>query len=341
MKGIFFEEKQKVSVRDIPRPECLPGSMIVRVEAAGICGSDLHAWFGHWLLPDKVVGHEMSGVVEEIGDGVEGFAVGDRVCTECFRHCGVCENCRTGLYNLCTNRSYLPEGVLTGAFAEYARVAPSSTFKMPEGATARQTVTVEPVAVAWRAAAQANPKPGDLAVVIGGGTIGLLTAAVLKTCYRLRCMISVKYDTQAAIAAGFGIDTVHRAGSGKLSDAAKEAGGGRMADVAVDTIGSTAAVADAVDALRPAGTLCLVALPGGRTIMPMGTIVVNELRLVGSSCYGYSYGRRDFDSAIDLVASGALPAEKIITHEFPMARAQEAFTTAADKNTGSVKVMIT
>ena len=346
MKGLIFEDKHKVAVRDVPMPECLPGTMIVKVEACGICGSDLHVYEGHWPRPDKVIGHEIAGMVSAVGEGVQGFAVGDRVTAECCTHCGKCTACLTGLHNLCTGREHgVSHGKLTGAFAEYARLPVEITFKMPAGATAEQTVLVEPAAVACRAVSMSGARPGGLAVVIGGGTIGLLCAAVLKARMRLRCMIVVKYDHQAEAARKLGIDYVHKVSAGKTADALKELATERGfpsggADAAIDTIGSTIALADAADVIRPAGTIVVLALPGGRTIMPIHTIVAKEARVVGSNCYSYSDGIRDFDAAIDLIASGALRAEQIITHRLPLADGQAAFETAADKSRGSIKVIM-
>jgi len=339
MKGIFFEDKGKVSVKDVPGPQCVPGSVVIRVEAVGICGSDLHMYTARWgKQPDRIVGHEFSGEVVELGEGVENIAVGDRVCAECFKHCGACGYCRRGLYNLRENREF-SGGVITGAFAEYARLFAGAVFRMPEGASIEQTVVVEPTAVACRAASLSGARPGDFAVVIGGGTIGLLCAAVLKARMRLQCLIVVKYDHQGEIAGKLGIEHVHKITEGKTADTVRELTAGRMADVAIDTVGSTISVADAAEAVRPGGRMCLVASPGGRTMMPLGAIVGKEIGLTGSCCYGYSDGTKNFDSAIDLITSGAVPAQRIITHRFSLDQASEAFQTAADKNTGSVKVI--
>lgn len=341
MKGLVFEDKGKVALKDVPKPECTPDSVIIEVEAAGICGSDLHMYAARWgKQPEQVVGHEFSGKVIEVGEDVEGIAVGDRICSECFRHCGTCRQCQTGLYNLCANRQFTSSGKITGAFTEYARIPGTSAFKMPKGATVDQTALVEPAAVAARAVSLSGVKPGDFAVVIGGGTIGLLCAAVLKARMRLQCLVVVKYGHQAEIARKLGIDHAHNITQGKTADAVKELVGERLADVVIETIGSTVAVADAAEVVRVAGAVCLLAMPGGRTMMPMGAIVGKEIRVVGSCCYGYSNGRKDFDSAIELITSGALAAETIITHRFPLDQGAEAFAIAADKKSGSVKVLL-
>jgi len=341
MKGILFVEKRKVAVKDVPKPDCRPGTVLVKVEAAGICGSDLHTYEGQWGLPDHVVGHELAGRVVEVGEGVDGIAAGDCVCCECFTHCGQCANCRNGLYNLCAERQYGDgTGLMTGAFAEFARLPAGVVFPMPPAATVEQTVLVEPAAVASRAVSLSGARPGDFALVIGGGTIGLLCAAVLKARMRLRCMIVAKYDRQAEAARALGIDHVHKVTAGKTPDRVRALTGGRMADVAIDTIGSTLAIADAADSAKPGGTICVVGLAGGRTVMPVGAIVSKELRVVGSCCYAYSNGTRDFDAAIELLASGVLPPDKLITHQFPLDKAPEAFAAAADKSSASIKVII-
>jgi len=342
MKALFFEDKHKVAVKDVAVPECLPGTLLVKVEACGICGSDLHFFDGAWPRPAHVVGHEITARVIEVGDGVSGFAVGDRVTAECFASCGRCPSCLAGRYNLCTDREHGPyHGALTGSFAEFARLPAFISYRIPPSVGMEQAVMVEPLAVANHAAGMSAAAPGCYAVVIGGGTIGLLSAAVLKALMRLRCMIVVKYDHQAAFAQKLGIDRVHKVTAGKTADAVREFTGGRLADAVIDTIGTTAAMADALDAVRPAGTVCTLGLPGGRTIMPVGAIVGKEARVVGSNCYGYSGGTKDFELAIDLLASGAVEAEQIITHRFPFNEAQKAFETAAEKSSGSVKVILT
>ena len=343
MKAIFFDDKRTVSVREAEAPRCLPGTVLVRVEMCGICGSDLHVFDGQWPRPDKPIGHELAGRVIEIGEGVEGFAQGDLVCAEALTHCGQCVECRTGNYNVCTNRGGgKSHGKLTGAFAQIARVPAEIAYRMPPDATAELAVLAEPTAVACRAASLANARPGDRVLVIGGGTIGLLCAAVLKARLRLHCMVVVKYDHQAALAKELGAGAVHLITAGKTADAVRPFTGGRSGvDAVIDTVGSTIALADAADAIRPQGTLVLVALPGGRTILPIFPIVGKEVRVTGSNCYGWTGATRDFDSAIELITSGAVPAPKIITHRFPMDQAQAAFDAAAGKATGSVKVIMT
>jgi len=341
MKAVFFDDKRKVSVRDFPAPELLPGTILVRVEMCGICGSDLHVFDGQWPRPDKPIGHELAGRVIEVGEGAEGFAPGDLVCAEALTHCGRCVECLTGNCNVCTNRGGgASHGKLTGAFAQIARVPAEIAYRMPPDATAEQAVLAEPTAVACRAASLSKARPGDRVLIVGGGTIGLLCAAVLKARLRLRCMVVVKYDHQAVLAKELGADAVHLITSGKTADAVRAFTGGRYVDAAIDAVGSTISLADAADAIRPQGTLVLVAMPGGRTILPIFPIVGKEVRLVGSNCYGWTGGTRDFDSAIELIASGAVPAPKIITHRFPMDQAQAAFDTAAGKAAGSVKVVI-
>ena len=343
MKAVFFDDKRKVSVRDVEAPQCLPGTVLLRVEMCGICGSDLHVFDGQWPRPDKPIGHEMAGRVIEIGEGAEGFSPGDLVCAEALTHCGRCVECRTGNYNVCSNRGGgKSHGKLTGAFAQIARVPAEIAYRMPPDATAEQAVLAEPTAVACRAASLANARPGDRILVIGGGTIGLLCAAVLKARLRLQCMVVAKYEHQASLAKELGADAVHLITSGKTADAVRAFTGGRSGvDAVIDTVGSTIALADAADAIRPQGTIVLLALPGGRTIMPIHATVGKELRLVGSNCYGWSGAARDFDSAIELITSGVVPAPKIITHRFPLDQAQAAFDAAAGKSAGSVKVILT
>ena len=121
MKAGIYSGPRDIRVQEIPVPTIKPGHVLVQNKASGICGSDLHEYFGAWKQPANIAsGHEFSGVVVKVGSEVTAVAKGDPVCAECFSHCGECTFCRTGLYNLCANRSYIGSREGHGGFAEYA-----------------------------------------------------------------------------------------------------------------------------------------------------------------------------------------------------------------------------
>ena len=175
-----------VALKDVPEPEPGPGQVKIRVECAGICGSDLHIL--HWdirlnLRPPAVMGHEFSGVVAAVGDGVEGLGAGDRVTAETtFKSCGVCRHCRAGSYNLCPEKELIGY-VHDGCFARYCVVPAERVHPLPENVSFEEGALCEPLACCVHAATeQTQVRAGDRVVVAGVGAVGLLCAQVARAC---------------------------------------------------------------------------------------------------------------------------------------------------------------
>jgi 2-desacetyl-2-hydroxyethyl bacteriochlorophyllide A dehydrogenase len=339
MKGAVYRGPGKIELDEVEVPEVSDGFVLVDTKVTGICGSDLHRYFGEWEQPEMAPGHEISGVVSEVGEGVEGIKVGDRVCVECFSHCGRCRFCEIGLYNLCENRIYLSRRGMAG-FCEYSLIPSSSIFKLPQNLTFEQGVLVEPLAVSYRAFMRSGSDYKNSVVVIGAGTIGLFCLASAKAVAVPITAIVAKYDHQARMAEKMGADYVLRVPTQDIREAASSITDELGFDVVIDTVASAQSLQDALAMVRRAGIVVLV---GGYTKafeVSMRPVVNNELSVLGSMCYGYSGLRTDFDASIDLIESGRIDASAIITHRFPLEDIAEAFQVAADKNSGSIKVLI-
>lgn len=329
-----------IRLENIVIPNLKATHVIVDTKSSGICGSDLHRYYGRWDQPKTKVatGHELSGIVVEVGDQVSGIREGDRVCAECFSHCGVCHFCRVGLYNLCDDIQYLSQ-VGPGGFAEYALLAGTSLFKLPDTMTYEEGALVEPLAVAYRAVMQAKVTPLDRVVILGAGTIGLFCLAVAKS-MGLYTIITAKYEHQMSLAEKFGADQVIRSGNQELAHEIDTMTHHKGVDSVVDTIGAAQTFREATQIIRKGGTICLV---GGYTDsinLFLAPIVSKELQIRGSCCYGYGSLVKDFDAAISLIATHQVDAISIVTHRFPLQDIVHAFSVAADKTTGSIKVLL-
>src|SRR5947207_10510786 len=181
MKGLLLKQYMELEVADLPQPEIGPGDVLVRVGACGICGSDVHGYDGSSgrRIPPLVMGHEASGVVAAIGASARNFAEGDRVTFDSTIYCGACSNCLRGNVNLCDNRQVL--GVScddyrrAGAFAEFVAVPARILHRLPENLPFAEAAMLEAVAVAIHAVNLAQISANDTALVIGAGTIGILT----------------------------------------------------------------------------------------------------------------------------------------------------------------------
>lgn len=321
-------------------PHATETTAVIRVMSSGVCGSDLH-WYAVRPYPEPtVLGHEVSGEIVEVGAGIAGVSEGDRVCVDLTRHyaCGSCSSCRGGAYFHCPNKVRVPWG---GGFAEYMKVKSSGIHPLPEALTHEQGAMVEPVAVGVHACRYGEIKPGDVVLVLGAGTIGLLSLAVAKVFGAKRAYIVAKYDVQVQMAEAMGADGIIRLGTGDLVEQVRKISGGVPIDTVIETVGGSAPTIDqAVSVVKPEGTVVVTGVFPNPVPINLEGALEKEAKIIFSVCYGAENGTHDYDIAVDLIDSGKVNPTQLITHRFPLNQTPEAFETALDKTTGSVKAMI-
>ena len=340
MKAAVYTGIREIEVQEIDRVPAASDYVVIDTKVTGICGSDLHAYYGEWpQSPGEAAGHETCGVVVEVGEGVEHVQEGDRVVMEVTSNCGRCLYCRKGQYNHCVKKHVSWKGG-HGGFAEYTNVHASTVFRLPGDITYRQGALVEPPAVCYRAVMRAEPSHQDRLAVIGGGTIGLLTLAAAKAAGVRETLITVKYDQQAEIARHFGADHVVDINDTDVREYVRDFTDGHGLDVVVETVGSAQGFDDALGMIRPQGTVVLVGGYHKPLEVDLSKIMNLEPIVTGSLCYSYSGMVTDFDAAIELIGTGAVDAERIVTHDYSLDETPEAFRVSSDKNTGAVKVHI-
>ena len=340
MKAAIYTGIREIEVRQVERSRPEPGQVLIDTRCTGICGSDLHSYFGTWgQSHTTAAGHETCGVVAEVGAGVTGFAVGDTVAVECFSHCGECVYCTTGQYNHCLCRQGISPNT-HGGFAEFTAVHASGLFKLPDGMSYEEGALVEPLAVSWRALAQAGAGSRDRVAVIGGGTIGQFALAAAKAVGVRETLITVKYEQQAKLAADLGADHVVHVGQQDLGEYVSDLTDGVGMDVVIETVGAAGSFGDAMSAVRPRGRVVLVSGHYDAAGVDLTRIVWSEALVTGSNCYGISGMETDFDAAIDLIASGRVQATELVSHRLPFDDIAEAFRISADKTRGAIKVHV-
>jgi L-iditol 2-dehydrogenase len=340
MKAALNQGTGKIRLEQVEIPKVPPNYVLIDTKATGICGYDIQRYYGKWPRPKFAAGHELAGNIVEVGDGVSKVNVGDPVCVECFSHCGICTFCQTGHYNLCENRINLSQSGHAG-FCEYSLIHESSLFKLPKNMSFEEGALVEPLAVTLRGFFQTKANHRDSIVILGAGTIGLFCLAVAKAAGVVDVIISAKYPQQAEMAERFGANHIIQSTDQDVQEEIQGITEGLGADVVIDTVGSSNAFTDALAIVKPTGMICLIGGYTDRVNVDLAPIVGKELRLVGSNCYGYSGRRKDFDTAIDLIASGTVTPTALVTHKFSLEQIEEAFRVAANKTTGSIKVLIT
>ena len=330
-----------MAIRDVPMPKARPGQVIVRLEYVGICGSDVHYYeygrIGNNLVKgDFILGHECAGRIAEVGDGVEGLAVGDRVALEPGETCGACEYCLSGRYNLCPGVIFLATPPVQGCFANYIAHPAKLAFKLPGNITTKEGSLVEPLAVGLEAAATGGVTLGSSVAILGGGCIGLVSLLAARAMGASDVTVVDIVDLRLEKALELGATRIINAGK---QDAVKElmaASGGRGFDVVMETAGAVATTQQAPEAVKRGGTIVLVGLP------PQDTFPFNFARLMGRVAdirTIFRYKNR-YPTAISALASGKIDVSGIVTHEYAFDDIAEAFRVNIDERASVVKIVI-
>jgi alcohol dehydrogenase len=316
MRAVVYDAVgARPQIREIPAPQCPPDGAVIDVRATGLCRSDWHAWRGHDPVPlPHVPGHEFAGVIAEIGPGVSGFAVGDRVTAPFVNGCGRCEYCRSGSAQVCPDQTQ-PGFTHPGSFAEQVvvRAAGTNLVRLPDTLDFVSAASLGcRFATAFRALTGHGPVPADAVVAVYGcGGVGL-SAVMIGVALGLRVLAIDPSPAAAALAAGLGAVIVHEIDG--------------EADIAIDAYGSEATVEASLRSLRRGGRHVQVGLMLGaesRASLPWDLVVGRELHLVGS----HGMAAADYPPMLEMVASGRLQPRRLVGSEIPLEAIGVAMTT--------------
>jgi len=309
-----------------------PGHVVVKVEAAGLCGTDYRIWTGDRPVAyPRVMGHELEERVLAIGPGVSGLGVGQKVAVEPNYSCGRCTLCAEGNRNLCLSRTAVGIDV-DGGFAEEVALPARCCWPAPDGVSDDQLVVAEPLAVVVRAVDRGRPIAGETAVVLGVGALGLLAVQVLKA-RGLKVLAASRSTRRLALALELGADAATTTEADGHIATARELSGREGPDLVVETAGTAPAVAQAVRACRPGGRVVLTGLPHEPSEVDFFQVVRREISILGSMIY-----QDEFPEAMRLLAAGAVRTGRLLTHRFPLAQIQQAFE--AHRSADSLKVAL-
>ena len=341
MKAAVFRGVEDVRVEEVPEPQAGPEDVVVEVSDCGICGSDLHTYLhGSFVEPGQVMGHEFSGRVIEVGDAVEGVAVGDRVTGVPIVPCGECARCAEGRYNLCgvTWTTAIAYGK-PGAFAERVLIPGAqvggNVFKLDDTIDDEAGATIEPLAVGVHAVHLAGGVEGATALVLGLGTIGQQVVQVLRA-HGAKRVIGVDLSELRLEAARELGGEAHDGSAGLESVLGEALGEGEEIDVVFECSGVPALAAGAIDAVRAGGTIVVLALYDDPMSFNPTALVQREVTLKGS----IAYTSPDFAEAIELLRSGKAKAQPLITQRERLDDIGEAFRVQLEKDR-SLKVLVT
>lgn len=346
MRAAVYRGVDDVRVEAIPVPQIHAGEVLVRIHTCGICGTDLKKIHTGSHSAPRIFGHEMAGTVAAIGEGVEGFAVGDRVMA--FHHipCGRCYYCRKKTFAQCEvykkvgcTAGFEPAG---GGFAEYIRVMDwivrGGLVKIPDEVPFEQAAFIEPVNTCLKGVRLLDLQPDETVLVIGQGPIGIILAALAKRT-GAKVLTSDLYTERHAIAAQFGLEHPLDAEQDVVA-AAKDASEGRGADAVILAVGVDALIGKAMDAARPGGRVMLfAATQHGETVIDPAAVCMDEKTLLGS----YSASVEVQEEVTRLVFGGykqGFDLTRLISHRFSLEQAVEAIALASHPQAGSMKIVI-
>lgn len=336
MKQAIMTQPGKIEFADIAKPAVQPDEVLVQVRRIGVCGSDIHVYHGlHPYTSYPVVqGHEVSGVVAEVGSAVSGFAPGDAVVFMPQVTCGECYPCRQGMYHICDHLKVM--GFQTsGAAQEFFPVKAAMTIKLPASLSLDQAAMIEPVSVAVHALRRAGDVAGKKVVVLGAGTIGNLVAQVAQASGAQVLITDVsEYKLEKARACG--LQHTLNTAKEELGPAILATFGPDKADLILECVGVQPTITQAVANARKGSTIVVVGVFGKKPEVDLGLVQDRELSLVGT----LMYQKVDYERAIELTAAGKLCLESMITHRFNFADYLAAYETIEESKGEYMKVMV-
>jgi L-iditol 2-dehydrogenase len=341
MKSLLLSSYNNLEIAEMPVPAAGAGEVLVRVEACGICGSDVHGYDGGSgrRIPPIVMGHEAAGTVAAVGAGVSDFAVGDRVTFDSTVYCGECAFCKRGDVNLCDNRQVI--GVSCGdyrrhgAFAEYVAVPQRIVYQLPGGFAFSEAAMLEAVSVALHAVRVSDVKGGETALVIGAGMIGLLTLQAARAAGCAQVFIADVDETRLELAKKVGADAVLHLSGAELAAEVQRRTGGRGVDITYEAVGRNETVVSAIDCTRKGGTVTLIGNIRPEVTLPLQKVVSRQIRLQGSCASAGEYPQ-----AIELIASGKIKVRPLITAVAPLEEGPQWFSRLHAGEPNLMKVIL-
>ncbi|MDW8130515.1 MAG: zinc-dependent dehydrogenase [Bryobacterales bacterium] len=345
MKAAVYVAPGRVEIQEVPVPEVGPGELLLRVEACGICHTDLKKIAYGLLPPPRIFGHETAGVIVRTGPGVEGFRAGERVVV--FHHipCEECFYCRRRLYAQCpvykrvgVTAGFEPAG---GGFAQYTRVlpwiVPRGVERIPEGVAFEQASMVEPVNTCHKAIEQLDPQPGDLVLVMGQGPIGLLFT-LLARLRGARVAATERLPYRRLLSRELGAEHCWDPVGEDVPARVRQLSGGRGADSVIVAVSAPGIVEQAVAASRPGSRILLFSQTSHeeKVVLPGAEICVAERTIFG--CYSASIELQR--ESARMVFEGTLPVERLISHRLPLEQIGEGIRLALHPEERSLKIVV-
>ncbi|KAG0169216.1 hypothetical protein DFQ30_003851 [Apophysomyces sp. BC1015] len=347
--SVVLNKPNDISLEPRGIPELGPGDVLVDIKVTGICGSDVHYWvhgaIGSFKLEKPMVlGHESSGVIAAVGEGVKNLKVGDRVALEPGVPCRTCDMCKGGRYNLCPEMIFAATPPYDGTLCRYYRQPADFCFKLPDHVSLEEGALIEPLSVGIHATRRANVSSGDRVFIFGAGPVGLLCAAAAKAAGAAHITIADLVPSRLEFAKTYCTNNqilLARSAPGEPNieyarrTAASILETEEPADVVMDCTGAETCVQMSILLARNGGSVVLVGMGASVQSIPIAEVSAREVDVKGIFRYCNTY-----PMAVKALASGSIDVKPLITHSYPFHEAVEAFKHVKENRDGAVKVQI-
>jgi L-iditol 2-dehydrogenase len=339
MKALVFRGIRDLRYEVVPTPECAATEARVQVRAVGICGSDVHGYLGTTgrRVPPMIMGHEFTGIVESIGSEVRGVHAGDPVAVFPYVPCGQCPYCHDGRINACQDKRFFGVFSINGGMAEYVSVPADALVPLPEGAGFVHGALGEPLSVAARTVGKAEIAPAASLIIIGAGSIGLLSLILAKVRGATAIGVVDICEDRLDLARSLGAEWTLNPRTQKPADVLPASLRVRGADTVIEAVGVDATVNQAVQLVARGGKIVIVGMLEKRIAVDMHELVSKEIRLEAS----FLYDREEFQHILGQLESLKPQLSRIVSHAVPLSEGVDYFVRLAAGERNICKVVLT
>lgn len=339
MKAAVWTDYGKMEVKEVPMPVIGEGEVLLKVRAAGLCMTDLHVYTGQFLYgkPPHILGHEICAEVAELGPGVSGIPVGQRVLVETSVGCGVCEACRKGNRHLCANREEIGTAPHSGGYAQYIKAPAKNVIPIPDEVTDEEAAIFESVVCPSGGLMRLGVRMGETVVVYGVGPAGLAFIQTAKALGAGKVIAVARNRKRLERTLSFGADEIICSSEEITKERISELTNGNGPGLVCDTTGATNIIDEAVEIAANGGRVVLYGLPAESASMefPIKTIIMKQLEVHGVENNPYVW-----EPLLQLVAGGRVNLKDMVTHTFSLEQIEEGFAVLQNKKEDPIKIVV-
>jgi (R,R)-butanediol dehydrogenase/meso-butanediol dehydrogenase/diacetyl reductase/L-iditol 2-dehydrogenase len=338
VKALRYLGPQKILLQEQPEPAIKEDEVLIKIMASGICGSDIHGYLGTTgrRIAPMTMGHEFSGQIVKLGSKIKLFDLGARVIVQPLNFCGKCIYCQQGNTNMCVNGTLFGVMAVDGAMAEYLAVPEKLVFTLPEKCSYEIGAMAEPFAVAYGAVKKAGDLINKNVLIVGAGTIGLCILQIVKLQSPKLIIVSDLSDNRLKVATELGADNTINPKNQDYFELVKRLTDENMIDVSFEAVGIAAATNQSLRVLKKMGTSIWVGNSAREIEINMQDIVTSALKICGT----YIYTHEEFGEVVDIIGTGNLRADNLISKVIPLEEAPETFTAIHKQPDSFIKVII-